>query len=216
MGTSCKIRRWAKTWWRVATLAGVGALLMVPVWHLSTYRSRRVYRELNALNGMARAEYTIDLGGPGKRLEFGPLRHVYLLGPATDDDKLAVLEDAPGLRSLTLTNTRVTDEGLARLAHFRDLNSLHLGNIDYIKLVGPRGAPLNTPQLASGKGLGALKDLPNLQQIGLAGQATTDADLDGLVQLKHLLLLDLGDTRVTDAGFARLKEALPKCIIRRR
>ena len=216
METSSKVRRWAKSWWKVAALILVGAVGMGVVWHLSTYRSRRVLREIAALNGMARAEYTIDTGIPGMRLQFGPLHHVYLLGPQTDDRKLEVLEDVPQLRILTLTNTRVTDEGLARLAHFRDLNCLYLGNIDHTKLIGPAGERLATRPLAGGKGLGALNDLPNLQVVQLIGPGTSDDDLKGLVGLKHLRMLDLLDTRVTDEGVAELKRALPNCKISRR
>jgi hypothetical protein len=214
MSWSSVLRSIPKSRWLVAALVLVGLAAIGAVWHLSTYRTRRVLREIEALNGLARAAYQIDTAIPGMSLKFGPIDHVYLLGPQTDDLKLEILEDVPQLRILTLTNTRVTDEGLARLARFRNLNCLYVGNIDHTKLIGSAGERLATRPLAGGKGLGALKDLPNLQVVQLIGPGTSDDDLEGLAQLKQLRLLDLKDTRVTKEGIAGLKKILPNCAIR--
>ena len=150
------------------------------------------------------AAYTIDLGGPGRRLDFGGLAAVYLRGSEVDDGTLDILADAPGLRYLSLNETRVTDEGLAKLRNLTELSSLSLGNL------GPTGA-----RLARGKGLEALEDLPRLEQIQLSSPETSDDDLRGLARLRHLRLIDLAkNSQVTAEGVDRLKRALPDCIIR--
>lgn len=208
---STGLRAWARSRWTVAALVLGISLGLLTYWHSWTDRSRRVLREIEALNGLARASVDIESGIPGTRLQFGPLEMVYLLGPQTDDEKLKVLDDVPRLRTLKLTNTRVTDAGLARLARFRDLNCLYVGNIDHTKLIGPNGAWLATRPLTGGKGLAALHDLPKLKVLQLYGPGTSDDDLKGLVGLKHLRLLDLMGTRVTKEGVAELKKALPGC-----
>ena len=186
-------------------------------WITYSYWKRQVRRDINRLNGMATCQTRIGGASLGcLEFEFGPLDDVYFLGPQLDDKNLEVLRQVPELRVLTLTNTRVTDEGLAQLAGFPRLNCLYIGNIDHVKLIGPAGARLNTPPLITGKGLVKLKDLPNLQVVQFIGPATTDRDLRALHELRHLVLVDLMNTSVTDAGVAELKRALPHCEISRR
>jgi hypothetical protein len=216
MERTSTIRRWMKSQRKTVLVVLAGLVGLGVLGYVLIERSRRTVREIEALNGLARAAYDINTGVAGMRLQFGPLQQVSLLGPQTDDGKLAVLDGVPGLRVLTLTNTRVTDEGLARLARFRDLNCFYFGNIDHTKIIGPAGAKLSTTPLAGGKGLEALKNLPNLQVVQLYGPGTSDDDLKGLVSLKHLVLIDLMNTRATPGGVAELKKALPKCAIRLR
>jgi hypothetical protein len=198
--------------WKMA-LAFLIVVALPSFWFLAGYRTRRTVERVRALNGMATSTSWIPLPIPGGRLEYGPLDDVYFLGPKTDDDGLEVLNEVPDLRRLTLTNTRVTDEGLARLARFRRLNCLYIGNIDHKKLIRPAFARLDTDPLITGKGLASLKDLPNLEVVQLIGPSTTDEDLPSLKGLKHLILLDLKGTKVTDAGVADLRKALPNCKI---
>lgn len=47
----------------------------------------------------------------------------------------------------------------------------------------------------------------------LADSDVTDADLDVLAKTKNLKVVNLRRTRVTEAGVARLREALPSCQI---
>jgi hypothetical protein len=186
-------------------------------WISYTYWKWQVRRKINRLNGMATCQNRIGWSSfGGIEFEFGPLDNVYLLGPMVNDENLEVLGELPELRVLTLTNTRVTDEGLLQLSRFPKLNCLYIGNIDHVKLIGPAGAKLNTLPLLTGKGLAKLKDLPNLQVIQLIGRLTADSDLHALHELKHLVFVDLMNTSVTDAGLAELKKALPNCKIGRR
>jgi len=210
-----------QSWWlpgkKIAILILLGTAGLGAVGYFATSRTRRVSRQIEAFNGLVTLRYNIDPGWLGARLQFGPMDNVYFLGPQLDDDKLAILDGVPELRVLTLTNTRVTDQGLARLARFRNLNCLYLGNIDHTKIVGAEAAKrIAAPALLGGRGLAALKDLPNLQVVQLYGAKTKDEDLKGIEPLKSLMLLDLMGTSVTDDGVARLKKALPGCKIRRR
>ena len=128
----------------------------------------------------------------------------------------SVLQKVPDLSVLTLTNTRVTDEGLGQLGRFSQLYGLYIGNVHYDKLIRPGGVKYNTVPLITGKGLANLKDLPNLQVIQLMGPQTTDSDALALRELKHLTLVELVNTSVTEARVAELKKALPNCQVRRR
>jgi hypothetical protein len=194
-------------------LAFLFVVALPSLWFLASYRTRRTSERVRALNGMATSTYSIHIPILGGRLEYGPLDNVYFLGPRTDDDALEVLSEVPDLRILDLTNTRVTDEGLARLAQCRLLNSLYIANIAYGQRTGPAGARLDTEPLITGKGLARLKGLPNLRVVQLMGSPTTDEDLPSLECLKQLVLLDLRGTKVTDEGVARLRKALPGCKI---
>ena len=216
MGLPSTIRGWARSRWKLAAFALVLILAWVAAYQIVTERSRRVVRRIEALNGMATQWLRLDVDFLRTRLQFGPIEQVYLLGPKTGDGELRVLDDVPRLKILTLTNTRVSDEGLASLARFRDLNCLYYGYIDHTKIIGEAGRKLETRPLGGGKGLAALKDLPNLEVVQMHGPGTSDDDIEGFVALKRLKLLDLVNTRVTDEGVARLKKALPNCSIRRR
>jgi hypothetical protein len=193
-------------------------LFLLP-WSIATYRGMHaksnLIREIDALNGLAISRYHFRL--PGLRnVEFGPIESVYFLGPQVNDRNLEILHRVPELRILALTNTHVTDQGLALLSELWNLNCLYIRTIDQVKLIGPQGAFLNTTPRISGKGLGSLSSLSNLQVISLIGPLTHDEDLQPLTQFEQLRLVDLKDTSVTDAGVAELKKALPNCMIRRR
>ena len=184
-----------------------------PTWIISSYEKHQTIAEIQRLNGAASSKYCISRA---LRLQLGPLDNVHFLGPQVDDRNLNVLQKVPDLRILNLTNTQVTDEGLAQLREFTDLNCLYIGSIDLTQLVGPGAAHRNSAPQITGKGLESLKDLPNLQVVQLIGTHTTDQDLQSLRVLSKLVFIDLKDTKVTDAGVAELKKALPNCRVVRR
>jgi hypothetical protein len=195
---------------RLISLVVLMVVALPTTWYALTYRSRRAVRQIRALNGLVHSTGSLPLP-LGGRMNYGPQDIVYFLGPQTGDRELEVLRDVPSLRILTLTNTRVTDEGLAQLGRFPNLNCLYIGNIDHRKLIGPAGERLQTTPLITGKGLERLKDLPHLQVVQIIGSPTTDEDLKSLKGLKHLELLDLKDTKATASGVAELKKSLPNC-----
>ena len=122
----------------------------------------------------------------------------------------------PDLSVLTLTNTRVTDQGLAQLGRFSQLYGLYIGNVHYDKLIRPGGAKYNTVPLITGKGLAMLKDLPNLQVIQLMGP---QIDRCRRTLTRRAEAPDPGrpgEHLRHQAGVAELKKALPSCQVRRR
>ncbi len=51
----------------------------------------------------------------------------------------------------------------------------------------------------------------HLISLGLVGNPITDASVDALCGLTNLRILNIMDTGITEAGFNRLKNCLPKC-----
>ena len=201
---------------RFVALVSVVLCLLGVAWYFATAQKRRALREVSALNGIASSTHKLGTPVSGFDLQYGPVDNVYFLGPKLDDRKLEVLDGFPDLRTINLTNTRVSDEGLTRLARFRELTNLYVGNLDHTKLIGPAGSRLDTRPLAGGRGLGALKDLPKLHTVQLFGPGTSDDDLDGLASLEQLRTLDFMGTKVTKEGVARLQKHLPNCVIKLR
>jgi Leucine Rich repeat len=64
-------------------------------------------------------------------------------------------------------------------------------------------------------GLKELKGLRSLQTLDLGGTKVTDAGLKELKELKSLRELRIDDIKVTDEGVADLRKALPKLAIHR-
>lgn len=195
-------------WWAARKRKDAILLLflgcMLLAWFRTEYLKYPVIREIERLNGRATSKYFLGFG-----TGFGPLERVRLEGASVDDESLQVLEDVPELRDLTLANTQVTDEGLARLRQFRKLVSLAItddGNTSP-QAVGPRFDPSGI----TGKGLEQLKDLPSLRTIQFTNVQITDKDLKAIEQLKGLTQVDLVSARVTADGITRLRRALPNC-----
>jgi hypothetical protein len=64
-------------------------------------------------------------------------------------------------------------------------------------------------------GLKHIATRTKLTELGLGGRGVTDEGLRSLSPLTDLGVLHLVGTAVTDAGAARLRAALPKCVISR-
>src|SRR5439155_954434 len=78
----------------------------------------------------------------------------------------------------------------------------------------PFGLELNRSDVTDA-GLKNLAGLGKLSMLGLRGaRGVTDAGLKELSGLKNLAALHLRGTRLTDAGVAWLRKALPACEIR--
>ena len=140
---------------------------------------------------------------------------------------LKALEDRLGkLESLNLGIALITDAGLVHLKDLTNLQVLYLPNqitdAGLVPLAGMNLKTLNIPKEAKTDSglkhyLAAVKSPTTLR---LNSWNVTDA---GLVHLKDLTNLDhlylegtyLPGTQVTDAGIAKLQQALPKCTIHR-
>jgi hypothetical protein len=102
------------------------------------------------------------------------------------------------LKSLDVSHTQITNNGLQYLTKLRNLEEIKLGG-----------------NKVSGVGLHALRTLPKLTRLDLSGfqkrnsgtwaVALTDLDLESIGALVTLQHLSLNGTKITDLGLTRLK-----------
>lgn len=126
------------------------------------------------------------------------------------------------LFSLSLSKTRVGDEGIAKLHGFNSLEMLWLDctQISDESLTTLAGLPkLKSLSLfkdyITDKGLIELGKMSQLKTLSLDETQITDAGLKHLAGLKELEYLSVWRTNVTDAGVAELQAALPRLKINR-
>lgn len=116
-----------------------------------------------------------------------------LLGQKLTDADLALLGGLePSLVWLNIGRSAVTDEGVTRLAAFKELRRLHLEKTK-----------------VTDDGLAALSGLSKLEYLNLYGTQIGDAGLARLQGLGGLKKLYLWQTQVTDAGVGALRKAIP-------
>jgi Leucine-rich repeat (LRR) protein len=152
------------------------------------------------------------------------LQRLVLDGLPITDAGLRALKDLPALTDLSLRRTQVSDAGLASL---KELNTLRRLVLDGTALRGV-GLANNLKELTeltelrlgcatltdlAAKQLGELKALKKLERLSLAGSSIGDDTLKQLHGLTGLRELDLTGTKVSAAGVASAKKALPKCRI---
>lgn len=104
------------------------------------------------------------------------------------DASLRHLRRVSRLRMLDVSRTRLTDNGVAFLRIFTQLQVLIL------------------PEAATDRGLAGVKNLLNLRELTLDQTHVTDEGLSTLVEFPHLRRLDLSSTLVTDVGAAVLSK----------
>ncbi len=112
----------------------------------------------------------------------------------TDADlrHLQVLSDVD---AINLNNTGITDDGLRHLRGLTQLRSLSLEST-----------------AITDDGLTHVSDLKNLEYLYLDRTSVTDAGVKHLVKLPNLRVLRAYN-QVTPAGYAKLKKAMPNCLI---
>lgn len=109
------------------------------------------------------------------------------------DADLALLEDFPGLRSVSLFNcSNITNDGLKHLSYHSNLTELNVYRHKGI----------------SDEGVAHLRGLTRLETLHLDGSSVTDAGLDHLLDMTRLQELDIDGTPVSNAGIVKLG-ALP-------
>src|SRR5262249_16060071 len=98
----------------------------------------------------------------------------------------------------TYLNESVTDAGMKELAPLKNLRELHL------------------PWSVTDKGMKELTGFKDLTELNLFGcHGVTDAGLKTLTGLKNLKRIVVYNCKVTDAGIAEFKKALPNCEVAR-
>lgn len=141
--------------------------------------------------------------------------------PVTDAG-LDHLKNLTRLEFLDLGNTRISDHGLVRLKRMKklkyldlcgagitDRGLLHLKELSALERLELRCASV------IGSGLEHLGHLPKLRSLSLEGPQITDSTLESVMLLPHLESLHLSNTRVSQAGFDKLQQAMPKANITR-
>jgi len=139
------------------------------------------------------------------------------LGCEAGDDQLAELIELgiarlPNLTDLRLHRSRVSDEGLARVADMVRLECLSLsrattdGGLAHLRdLSRLRWLDLGRTQI-TGQGLSYPHSSPWLMNLNLRDTQIADADLPRLRRFPGLTCLDLSGTKVTDEGLAHLQD----------
>ncbi|MEM6688775.1 MAG: hypothetical protein AAF664_05060 [Planctomycetota bacterium] len=129
---------------------------------------------------------------------------IYIRLEACDirDDHLATLAEMPQVAILYLGNTSVSDKGLQHVRGRENLNTLQLSDCKI-----------------TDAGLASLGYLPQIQHLWLSKtirygtndrSEITDKSVDYLASLDSLIELRISDSKLTEEGLERLREALPK------
>lgn len=116
----------------------------------------------------------------------------HLRGSKLTDEGLAKVAALKNVIALNLRNTQITSAGLNHLKGLTKLKRLHL---ERTKI--------------DDSGISHLAGLQNLEYLNLYGTKITDKALDQLNGLKNLKQLYVWQTKVTDAGVDKLKKSLP-------
>jgi hypothetical protein len=94
----------------------------------------------------------------------------------------------PGLTSLNLALSRVTDQGMQELRSLTGIVDLDLRFAEYV----------------TDEGVAALKNWKKLKRLDLHGTKASDTSLDHIAGIATLESLDLGSVMLTDVGLERL------------
>lgn len=203
-------------WLTLAAVLLIVAAAGLAIW-LPYYREVQIARQIEAWGGEVTWSFAQEPGWLGRvvppGLRYLPVFHriwwIDLRG-AGSDESLFRLSELRNVHFLELSNSPITDSGLA---HLRPLNRLvaldlsgtrassvglqHLAGTATLKVLSLSNTPLDDSALVH------LRGLTNLSTLELCGTAI---DGTGFARLNHLPLtdLDLGGTRVTDDGLAAI------------
>lgn len=142
-----------------------------------------------------------------------------LAGTAISDASLAKLAALPTAFRLDLSDTRIGDAGVSNVRGLRVLQWLDLSGTRVtdaaLATLAKNQTRLSHLELRgtaiTSAGLAHLASLPLLGTLDLSDCALADDAIDELVRCKSLYVLKLTGTKITPAGIARLRKALPNC-----
>jgi WD40 repeat protein len=174
--------------------------------------AERVIAEIKKLGGQVR-QFANRPAGTITQVDF---RETDLDDADLERLPLAVLD---GLRLLDLSETQVTDAGLAHLRGLTHLQVLNLGGTDvsdagvlHLRAMNELKS-LTLPRGVSDAGLARLAGVAGLRDLNLAETQVTAAGLASLRELKNLKSLMLGTT-LHESAVAELRNSLPGVQIR--
>ncbi|WP_437192875.1 leucine-rich repeat domain-containing protein [Planctomicrobium sp. SH527] len=151
------------------------------------------------------------------------LTELNLRDTAVTGSGLSALTSAKGtLKSLDVSEIRISNEGLAPIAEFTKLESLNLWNgslnDEGIALLAPltelKNINLESCREVTSDSADHLVKFTKLESINLAETGFDDAGLQILTGLKNLKNITVSRSGITDAGIAKFKEALPNCQVK--
>lgn len=177
--------------------------------------------EMTWLEAFAVSEAEVSDAGLKHLSKLVKLNALHLTSTKITDAGLIHLKQMTKLKTLDLKHNKITNEGLKHLAGLTELEHFHFSSI---KITGSglihlkkmtKLKSLDLMSIDTGADLDHLKPLGKLEWLRLAGDRIDDGALEQLTHLRHLKLLLLVDTKVTEAGAKKLQQALPDCEIRR-
>src|SRR5450432_2802217 len=134
------------------------------------------------------AQWIEDAGGSVIRDAAGRITGVDLRASWVADTDLRKLLQLPSLRSLDLSLTRITDQGMKELKNAAGIVDLNLYFAEYV----------------TDEGLSAIKDWKKLKRLNLHGTKIGDTALEHISGITPLESLNVGSTLMTDVGLERL------------
>ncbi|MEY2407604.1 MAG: eukaryotic-like serine/threonine-protein kinase [Verrucomicrobiota bacterium] len=151
------------------------------------------------------------------------IQHLDLMSTGLDDDALQTLTNCTRLNHLRVSSTSLTREGLRTLGSLRRLTELLAGDCrliteqDWIEVLPGlhRLTRLELEASPYGDETAAVigGSLTNLTELNLTNTKLTDAGLARLAALPWLRALRVAGTRTTSDGLAAFKKAHPQCKI---
>lgn len=144
-------------------------------------------------------------GSDLKKLSTLPnLTSIQLTDSTIDDNGAKGLSTIKTLTTLKIRGNQFSDAGMKSICNLTNLTSLNLAkNID-----DRQGGKAPT---ITDAGVAWLKGMKQIKSLNLSGNQITDGSLKTILALKTLERLNLSDTKLTAAGEAKVKEALPDC-----
>lgn len=127
-------------------------------------------------------------GGTFERNAAGQVAAVNFRASWVTDADLRRLGRFPGLKSLDLSLTRVTDQGMQELRGLTGIEELNLRFAEYV----------------TDEGLAAVKNWKKLKRLVLHGTKVSDTALEHIAGISTLESLDLGSVMLTDVALERL------------
>ena len=136
--------------------------------------------------------------------------------PMLSDEGIAHLKSLP-LRSLTIGECKISDEGLSHLGEIHGLSSLNLNSdsitdegLEHLKELSSLTMLYIGGTEISDAGLAHLANLNGLRYLTIRKGKFTDQCIEDLKEIKQLTHLNLIESEISDEAVKRIREALPK------
>jgi hypothetical protein len=159
-------------------------------------------------------DWIAALGGSLERDPAGHIRTVNLRATWVTDGDLIELARLPKLETLDLSQTRITDQGLAYLKMARGLLDVNLAYAEkigdpahavirewkHLRRLSLRGTVIADETAASAA------SLPELEMLDIGDSIVGDVGLEALALAPKLKELSMGNIRISDYGYQSLRE----------